>query len=133
MMMEGRGEILSPVAVSLEGLTMVVLYPDIHISTAVAYAEVEPAIPNEHLRDLISSPIEHWKKWIVNDFEPGIFRTYPELGQIKQELYNLGAIYASLSGSGSSLYGIFREVPELPEHLTRYLVWQGEAGQAAAI
>ncbi|MFH0758866.1 MAG: 4-(cytidine 5'-diphospho)-2-C-methyl-D-erythritol kinase [Bacteroidota bacterium] len=132
MFMEGRGEILSQVSLGLEDMTMVVLFPHSHISTAMAYAGVEPLAPMIHLRELIAAPIEDWKLLIINDFEKGIFQKYPELEIIKQGLYKSGAIYASLSGSGSSLFGIFNEMPNLPPHLSRFVIWKGEAGKLPA-
>ncbi len=132
MFMEGRGEILGQVSIGLEGMTMVVLFPRIHLSTAMAYAGVEPLAPMTHLRELIAAPIEDWKKLIINDFEKGIFEKYPELEIFKQGLYKSGAIYASLSGSGSSLFGIFPGMPNLPPHLSRFVIWKGEAGKLPA-
>jgi 4-diphosphocytidyl-2-C-methyl-D-erythritol kinase len=132
MFMEGRGEILSQVSIGLEGMTMVVLFPQIHLSTAMAYAGVEPLTPMTHLRELIAAPIENWKELIINDFEKGVFQKYPELEIFKQGLYKSGAIYASLSGSGSSLFGIFPGMPNLPSHLSRFMIWKGEAGKLPA-
>lgn len=129
MMMEGRGELLSPVSVSLSSMFMVVLFPEIHISTKEAYASIHPRAPERHLRELISSPVEKWRDLIVNDFEKGIFRQYPQLEQMKQALYQSGALYASLSGSGSSLFGIYRDQPRLPASLAPYVIWKGEAGK----
>jgi 4-diphosphocytidyl-2-C-methyl-D-erythritol kinase len=132
MIMEGRGEILSQVSIGLEGMTMVVLFPRIHISTAMAYAAVEPVTPVKHLKELVISPVENWKELIINDFEKYIFEKYPELELLKQGLYKSGAIYASLSGSGSSLFGIFPGMPNLPAHLSRLVIWKGEAGNRPA-
>jgi 4-diphosphocytidyl-2-C-methyl-D-erythritol kinase len=132
MFMEGRGEILSQVSIGLEGMTMVVLFPQIHLSTAMAYAGVEPLTPMTHLRELIAAPIEDWKELIINDFEKGVFQKYPELEIFKQGLYKSGAIYASLSGSGSSLFGIFPGMPHLPPRLSRFVIWKGEAGKLPA-
>jgi 4-diphosphocytidyl-2-C-methyl-D-erythritol kinase len=125
MMMEGRGEILSPSAVNLEGLWLVLLFPGIHISTAEAYSGVTPVMPVLHLDQLVSAPIRQWRETVVNDFEAGIFKKYPELASLKESLYKSGAIYASLSGSGSSLYGIFAERPVLPASVSRFVIWEG--------
>lgn len=127
MMMEGRGEVLSPSSVSLEGLWLVLLFPEIHISTPEAYAGVSPVIPERHLKELLSAPSEQWKEEVVNDFEPGIFEKYPQLATLKDGLYKAGALYASLSGSGSSLYGIFPREPELPDSISDFVIWEGEA------
>ncbi|MEN8156226.1 MAG: 4-(cytidine 5'-diphospho)-2-C-methyl-D-erythritol kinase [Bacteroidota bacterium] len=127
MLMEGRGEILSPILVDMEGLILVVLFPGIHSSTAEAYAAVTPATPSDHLKQLVAAPIKRWKEMVVNDFEKGIFRKYPELDLLKHGLYKAGALYASLSGSGSSLFGIFPGPPQLPAGLSQYVIWSGAA------
>lgn len=125
MMMEGRGEILSPVQLKLEGLYLVLLFPEIHVSTAEAYGGVRPSIPKHFLTDLIQEPLSSWKERIENDFEPSVFKTYPQLSNLKNELYREGALYASLSGSGSSLYGLFNTPPSLPEELKKHVIWAG--------
>jgi len=132
MMMEGRGDILSPVSLQLNEFYLLLLFPEIHVSTAEAYAGVIPAIPEIHLRDLIREPVNQWIDLVENDFERSVFKKYPELDQIKQGLYQAGAIYASLSGSGSSLYGIFKEKPVLQHELKRYVIWQGKGAYSTA-
>ncbi|MDF1575305.1 MAG: 4-(cytidine 5'-diphospho)-2-C-methyl-D-erythritol kinase [Bacteroidales bacterium] len=127
MMMEGRGEILSQVKVSLDDFYLVLLFPEIHISSAEAYSTVSPAIPEQHLRQLIEKPINEWKESIVNDFEKKAFRKYPILEKLKHSLYNSGARYASMSGSGSALYGIFETLPDFPGLLRRFMIWKGPA------
>jgi len=126
MMMEGRGEVLSPSPVSLEGYWLVLLFPEIHISTAEAYSGVIPFLPDTHLAQLIEAPPGKWRGKVVNDFEKGIFIKHPKLASIKEELYESGAIYASLSGSGSSLFGIFDQAVELPGSLSRHVIWKGD-------
>jgi len=128
MMMEGRGEVLTPASVNLDGFYLVVLYPGLYISTADAYAGVIPEIPAVHLGRIVTKPVEEWQGGVINDFEKGIFRNYPELEILKKELLDAGALYASLSGSGSSLFGIFTGSPDLPDNLSRYVVWRGETG-----
>ena len=108
----GRGNILTPVTLSLSGKTLVIVKPPVAISTAEAYSGVIPAIPSTPLEERISHDISQWKDQISNAFEKHIFSQYPLLGKIKNELYSLGALYASMSGSGSSIYGIFEEAPE---------------------
>ncbi|MEN8226531.1 MAG: 4-(cytidine 5'-diphospho)-2-C-methyl-D-erythritol kinase [Bacteroidota bacterium] len=127
MMMEGRGDILSSVSLCLDHLYLVLLFPEVHISTAEAYAGVIPAVHDGHLREVIREPMDRWKELVINDFEYSIFDRHPEIDQLKQDLYRAGALYASLSGSGSSLYGIFPESPDLPENLERYVIWRGAA------
>ena len=109
MFASGRGEILTPISCPiLAGRKIGVVTPGIAVSTAEAYSGVKPAMPETGLRELISSlPLEQWKGRIANDFEESIFRKHPALGAIKASLYEVGAVYASMSGSGSALYGIF--------------------------
>ena len=125
MLMEGRGDILSSISPCLGHLYLILLFPGIHVSTAEAYAGVKPAVPNQHLQELIRQPMDRWREFVINDFEHSVFKRHPELDRLKQDLYGAGAVYASLSGSGSSLYGIFPESPDLPEELEQYLIWRG--------
>jgi len=127
MLMEGRGEILSLVSLPVKGHYLVVLFPGIHISTAEAYAAVTPAIPPVHLKELIAMPVNQWKHSVVNDFEKSAFALHPVLRELKESLYSAGALYASMSGSGSSLYGIFGTPPELSGDLRNYVIWKGPA------
>ncbi|MDE6558993.1 MAG: hypothetical protein K2K29_03805, partial [Muribaculaceae bacterium] len=106
---EGIGDVLEPLEDFLAGKWVVVVKPDIFISTAAAFAGVTVARPAESLRRLIERPIEEWKDCIVNDFEPSLFPVYPELARLKTALYAEGAIYASMTGSGAALYGIFHD------------------------
>ena len=127
MLMEGRGEILNRVELSLKGHYLVVLFPGIHISTAEAYAAVTPSVPPIHLKELIALPVSQWKHSVVNDFEKSAFALHPLLQELKEALYRAGALYASMSGSGSSLYGIFGTPPELPGDLRDLVIWNGPA------
>ena len=109
-----RGENLSPCDCSeLEGKHIVVIKPNIHISTAEAYSHCKPSQPEIGLRKIIQQPVSSWKSLLKNDFEKTLFPLYPRLAEIKEMLYQKGALYASLSGSGSALFGIFDEVPDL--------------------
>jgi len=127
MIMEGRGEILSAADVSFNKYYLVLLFPGIHISTAEAYGAVTPFIPATQLNELIEAPFEKWKELIVNDFEENAFAKHPLLPELKRSLYEAGATFASMSGSGSSLYGIFERPPDLPEEIQRYVIWKGPA------
>lgn len=103
----GRGEILEPVAVDLAGYTLVIVNPGLHVSTAKAFAGVRPAIPAKSIKEIIAQPVSSWAEELVNDFEKPLFYEYPEIAAIKEELYHKGAVYASMSGSGSTVYGLF--------------------------
>ena len=102
----GKGEILTPIDVDLSGKVMSVFKPKVSVSTAEAYAHVTPLPGRPSLQNLIKDPIERWKYLIVNDFEKSVFQQFPILADIKKKYYELGADYASLSGSGSALFAI---------------------------
>ena len=111
---EGIGDVLMPVDVpgaGLGGYYLAVVKPSVAVSTRDAYAAIVPKTPAKCCRDIVRQPIETWKDELVNDFEAPIFAMHPELAAIKQSLYDAGAVYAAMSGSGSSLFGIFREQP----------------------
>lgn len=105
----GRGEQLQPVALDLDAYSLQLIYPDLHISTAQAFAGITPAPAPYDLRNIASLPITDWKHRVINDFEHSLFPAYPVLKNIKEELYRSGAIYASLSGTGATVYGIFNK------------------------
>ena len=107
----GRGEHLQPVDLNLKGLHLVLVNPGIHVSTREAFSNIKPATPATSLLDIIASPIHRWKDHLSNDFEAGVFQLHPELAKIKQALYNSGTIYASMTGSGSTVFGIFQQPP----------------------
>ncbi len=103
----GRGEIMQPLEVDLGGKWIVLIKPDVNISTAEAYSGVKPAYPTTTLSELIKLPLEQWQGRVKNDFEPHIFAAHPLLSTIKKRLLEAGAQYAAMSGSGSTLFGIF--------------------------
>ncbi len=110
----GRGEVLTPSTVDLSGKYLVVIKPTIHVSTAEAYAGVKPNVRTIPVQEIIETmPIDHWQQQLKNDFEKSVFEKYPEIEAIKKSLYNAGAIYASMSGSGSSVFGIFSSEVDL--------------------
>lgn len=111
---EGIGDVLMPADVpgaGLGGYYLAVVKPSVAVSTRDAYAAIVPKTPAKCCRDIVRQPIETWKDELVNDFEAPIFAMHPELAAIKQSLYDTGAVYAAMSGSGSALFGIFREQP----------------------
>ena len=103
----GIGNIFTPIEFSLHGKTIILVKPDIFVSTRDAYALVKPSPAAIPLTEAIKQPISEWKQIITNDFEKSVFAKYPEIAAIKDKLYDMGAIYASMSGSGSAVYGIF--------------------------
>ena len=103
----GRGEILTPTPCNLSDYTIVLVHPGIHISTGWAFGQLTPGAKQKSVATIVAQPIETWKEELINDFEAPIFIAHPSLAEIKAQLYQQGAIYASMSGSGSSLFGIF--------------------------
>lgn len=120
----GIGDELTNCNVSLKDKFIVLVKPDVFVSTKEAYAHVTPKLPAIPLAEAIKLPIETWKEQIVNDFEQSVFPFHPELPAIKQTLYDMRAVYASMSGSGSTMYGIFnRPTPEANEVFDKCFVY----------
>ncbi len=115
-----RGEKLQPIDLQLSAYQFVIVNPAIHISTAWAFSQIKPKAPDQSIHKIITMSIEKWKHQLINDFEEPVFKAYPEIELIKNTLYNAGAVYASMSGSGSTVYGIFKKdaLPDIhfPEH-----------------
>ncbi|MEJ1241328.1 4-(cytidine 5'-diphospho)-2-C-methyl-D-erythritol kinase [Chryseolinea sp. T2] len=109
MIGKGRGEILTITKLNLAGTYAVLLKPEIHISTAMAFAGITPRIPPLTIDQVVSENSSSWKSVMRNDFEDSIFPAFPVLPELKEMLYAAGAYYASLSGTGSTVYGLFRE------------------------
>ena len=111
----GRGEVLEPINLDLTGLYVVLINPGIHINTGWAFKNLQPA-PSASVLSAIARPVSEWKNNLTNDFEPGVFDAHPEIAVIKESLYRQKALYASLTGTGSTVYGLF-ETPPLIDHL----------------
>jgi 4-diphosphocytidyl-2-C-methyl-D-erythritol kinase len=122
---KGRGEKLKEIDLSLERYHMLIVYPAIHVSTAEAFAGIELNKSSISLENIVASPIEQWKDMLQNDFEKPIFRKYSAIGELKEWFYKKGALYASMSGSGSAVYGFFSEAIATedlpPSYLSSYL------------
>lgn len=112
---EGIGNIFSSIDLSLKDYRIVLVKPDIFVSTRDAFAKIKPYRPQHSLKEIIKLPVEEWKQYMVNDFEASVFSKFPAIGDIKQQLYQCGALYASMSGSGSSVFGLFRPDANIPE------------------
>lgn len=124
----GKGHELEPCTISLKGWYLVLLYPQVHSNTAIAYQDVnrrEILDEDNCLKNLLQLPVEQWKDRVCNDFELSVFRKFPQLSYLKQLMYDSGAIFALMSGSGSSLFGLFRAKPELPQSLTELIICEG--------
>ncbi len=121
-----KGDVFSEITVDLSGYHIMLVYPNLAISTAEAYAGIQPRQPEIALYDQLLSPINTWQNSIHNDFEDSLFLKYPDLARIKNQLYETGAIYASMSGSGSTVYGIFNAPADVPNQFSTYCVWKGK-------
>jgi 4-diphosphocytidyl-2-C-methyl-D-erythritol kinase len=122
----GRGERLTPVNPVLSGFYLVLLNPGVGINTKEAYQNCSPRKPDTSLEQLIARPVTEWKELIKNDFEDFAFRKHPLIADIKEGLYKAGALFSLMSGSGSSVYGVFSQKPDLPEMLKRYVIFKGK-------
>lgn len=123
---EERGDKFTPVDFSLKGYHVVVIYPGIHVATATAFANIKPENPMFNCMDIVTKhPVNNWKDHLTNDFEKTVFAAHPEIAEVKNELYAAGAIYASMSGSGSAVYGIFEDEPALRVELQAMKHWKG--------
>ena len=120
---EGRGEIMTPIELNLAGYWLVLIKPDESVSTREAYAGVRPVVPARPLTERLAEPIERWQESVKNDFEVSVFESHPVIKELKQELLDSGALYAAMSGSGSTVFGIFatEEQAQKMAHLTPYI------------
>ena len=120
---EGRGEIMTPIELNLAGYWLVLIKPDESVSTREAYAGVRPVVPARPLTERLAEPIERWQESVKNDFEVSVFESHPVIKELKQELLDTGALYAAMSGSGSTVFGIFatEEQAQKMAHLTPYI------------
>ena len=126
---EGRGEILEPIDINLQNYRILLINPAIHVSTREAYEGVKPQISSISLKETIRLNGTEWQKNMKNDFEPTVFAKHNEIGDIKADLLNAGAIYAAMSGSGSTVYGIFEKSFDFRSLLIQYkkhFSWVGE-------
>ena len=106
----GIGDILQPIDLSLQGYELLLVKPDgISVNTKTAYQGIVPRQPAFPLLQAVQLPVEQWEGLVVNDFEPAVFRAYPLVADIKQRLYDAGAVYAAMSGSGAAVFGLFRQ------------------------
>ncbi|MFV0539055.1 MAG: 4-(cytidine 5'-diphospho)-2-C-methyl-D-erythritol kinase [Dysgonomonas sp.] len=123
----GIGEIFEPIDFSLKGYSFVLIKPDIHVSTKDAFSLIKPTFPNISLKEIIKRPVQEWKDIMVNDFEKSVFEKYPSIGNLKDKLYNNGALYASMTGSGSSVFGIFEKniKIDIGFQFKDFFTWQG--------
>jgi 4-diphosphocytidyl-2-C-methyl-D-erythritol kinase len=119
----GRGEKLEPIDLDLSNYRIALVHPGVHIGTAWAFSQCTPSEEGRPIREIIAQPVDSWRGQLVNDFEAPVFNAHPQLKSIKEKLYQAGAIYASMTGSGSSFFGIFAK-----EHLPSAVVTAGLPG-----
>lgn len=123
----GIGEVFEDLELSLSDFYFVLVKPDVHVSTKDAFAEIKLIQPSVSLKEIVKRPIGEWRDLMVNDFEKSVFSKYPVIAAIKNELYKQGALYASMSGSGSSVFGIFdKEISGLEKVFADHYLWIGK-------
>lgn len=120
---EGTGNVFSTINLDLKGKYLVLFYPNIHIGTAEAYSGVSPALPSVSVKNIIESELTSWQGRLKNDFEDSIFPNHPAIQKLKTQLIESGALYASMTGSGSAVFGIFQTKPQLNNR--DHLAWEG--------
>jgi 4-diphosphocytidyl-2-C-methyl-D-erythritol kinase len=119
----GIGDLLEPIKLDLTSWFLLLVKPDVVVNTKEAYAMITPRHPELSLKEIVKKPVTEWRGLMKNDFESPVFKKYPEICRIKQQLYDLGAVYASMSGSGSSVYGFFHSEPDLKGMFSNHFVW----------
>lgn len=122
----GTGNLFEQVDLSLKGFHLCLVKPDVAVSTPEAYSMVTPQAPEISLKEIIQRPVAEWKELMANDFEKSVFPKYPVIAGIKETLYKHGAVYASMSGSGSSVFGLFSEATDLKKLFNDCFVWEGQ-------
>ena len=124
----GKGDELHPLELDLSGKYIVIIYPKIHIDTGWAYSQINPARPEVSVNEIVQLPPEQWQDKLFNDFEKPVFEKYPEIKNIKDQLINEGAVYSAMSGSGSAVYGIFDQNPDIGQgkFSEKYIIFTGK-------
>src|SRR5688572_16999400 len=121
-----KGDVFEPISLDLKGYHCLIVYPEIHITTAEAYGKIKPEPAGNPLKTALQNGMETWQKTVNNDFEKALFPTYPILPELKQQLYDAGATFASMTGSGSAVFGIFKtEIPSDLSFRENFRTWHG--------
>ena len=119
----GVGEKLKPIKLSLSSFKILLINPGIHISTKELFSKIQPSIPAKRIHQIVQQPVETWKDELKNDFEPVVFSMHPEVKELKEYLYKQNAVYASMTGTGSTVYGIFNKMKYFPVHKEYFFHW----------
>lgn len=127
-LVEGRGEYLHEIDLDLRRYFLALINPGVHVATAEAFAMITPQTPEFNLSEIINLPPEEWSGKIINDFEEPMITKFPDIGKALQVLNDAGAVYSAMSGSGSTVYGIFKEQPKLPELPNKWIMHVQELG-----
>jgi len=114
---QGRGEVLEQINCDLSSYQFLIVNPGIHIGTKWAFSKIQPAIPQQSIKEIIQQPVEAWKDILTNDFEKPVSQYYPQLKSLKEKLYELGASYAAMTGSGSTFFGIYSKTQKLETNI----------------
>ncbi|MEN9987537.1 MAG: hypothetical protein RLZZ585_576 [Bacteroidota bacterium] len=122
---QGRGEILSTVELDLSDVYLVLLNPGIHVGTKEAYDGVSVSEDVRSIEEIVQKPMDQWRELLKNDFETSVFQRYPEIQALKESLYHTGAIYAAMSGSGSSVFGLFTNEDAAMNFNSLHLIYKG--------
>ncbi|MCF6342680.1 MAG: 4-(cytidine 5'-diphospho)-2-C-methyl-D-erythritol kinase [Bacteroidales bacterium] len=122
----GKGDVLQAVNISLKGKYLLVCQPKALVSSREAYTLIKPGISKTGIKEVVAKPIEQWRDLLKNDFEDVLFDLHPEIREIKNSMHKMGAIYSSMTGSGSAVYGIFDQSPDRKEINPNYYLWHGE-------
>jgi 4-diphosphocytidyl-2-C-methyl-D-erythritol kinase len=128
-----RGEVMDKSPVNLSGLNVTIVNPDVHVSTSEAYSGIAPKKPDQPLTEILQRPIAEWKSCLKNDFEETVFGKHPVIVEIKNSLYARGAAYASMSGSGSSVFGLYEKEPEFENEFRGMNVWSSVLGNPSGL
>lgn len=120
----GTGDRFLPVNIDLSGRRIVLVVPPFHVKTAAAFNGITPAVPARSVRNISEVPVEEWRDFLVNDFEKSVFKQFPGIGEIKKRLYDFGAVYASMTGSGSAVFGLFSADSKISGEYPGCAMWQ---------
>jgi 4-diphosphocytidyl-2-C-methyl-D-erythritol kinase len=112
-----RGEILEEIEIDFSAYKILLINPQIYINTSWAFTQIKPTVPSLSIKEIIKKPVSEWKQHLKNDFESAVFKAHPSIKKIKTDLYEIGAIYAAMSGSGSTVSGIFNKTYEISQHV----------------